>query len=69
MIEITEKEYAQFQALKKMFTSTFPEQFPDAIFICGESRAEDTSGFPERIHVCRAYGSDLVRIYSLEPIK
>ena len=63
MIEITEKEYKQFELLKKMFMTSFPDRFPDAIFICGESTKKDAQNFPEHVTICNAYGSDIVKIY------
>lgn len=62
-VEITEKEYEHFQKLRHMFRSSYPEQFEGQIFICGVSSAMDETGMPERIHVCRAYGSDYVKFY------
>lgn len=29
-------------------------------FICGEAGEKDSNGIPEQIHICPAYGSDVV---------
>lgn len=58
MIEITEKEFKQFELLKKIFIHTNPEKFEGVYFICGESGSKDGNGLPENIMVCPAYGAD-----------
>jgi hypothetical protein len=65
MKEITDTEYEYFQKLKYMFRSSYPERFEGQIFICGESHeyGPADNGFPERLHICRAYGTDIVKIY------
>jgi len=58
MIEITEKEFKQFELLKKIFVHVSPEKFADVFFICGEGGSKDEMGLPEYITVCPAYGLD-----------
>ena len=65
MKEITDKEYEQFQMLRRMFLHLNPEKFEGVYFICGESGVKDETGLPELIHVCPAYGAciELTRSY------
>jgi len=58
MVEITEKEFKQFEVLKKIFIHSNPETFAGVYFICGESGDKDDNGLPENIMVCPAYGAD-----------
>lgn len=61
MVEITEKEFKQFELLKKIFIHSRPEEFEDTFFICGEGGLEeekDSNGLPLYISVCPAYGAD-----------
>lgn len=57
MPEITEKEYEQFQILKKIWIHSSPEK-SGAFFICGEAGDYDELGMPEYISICPAYGLD-----------
>ena len=58
MPEITEKEYKQFQTLKKVFmVHAIPEK-SGGYFICGEGGSKDDMGLPEFIFVCPTYGAD-----------
>lgn len=63
MPEITEKEYEQFQVLKKIFVHASAEKFEGIYFICGESGEKDDMGLPEYIQVCPAFGLDGVAMY------
>ena len=65
MREITEKEYKQYQLLRKIFLHMNPEKFEGLYFICGESGEKDEMGLPEYITVCPAYGVDsrLTKMY------
>lgn len=36
-------------------------------FICGEAGEKDQNGIPEHIHICPAYGSDVVYRYIRDP--
>lgn len=63
MPEITEKEFKQFELLKKIFIHAQPEKFEGTFFICGESGEKDDIGLPEYISVCPAYGLDGFAIY------
>jgi hypothetical protein len=36
-------------------------------FICGEAGEKDQNGIPEQIHICPAYGSDVVYRYVRDP--
>ena len=58
MKEITEKEYKQYQLLRKIFLHMNPEKFEGVYFICGEMGDKDELGIPEYITVCPAYGVD-----------
>lgn len=62
MVEITEKEFKQFELLKKIFVHTLPEK-SGAFFICGEGGEKDSMGLPEFISVCPAYGLDGFAMY------
>lgn len=57
MPEITEKEYEQFQTLKKVLVHATPEKSGE-YFICGEGGPKDSMGLPEFIFVCPTYGAD-----------
>jgi hypothetical protein len=57
--KITEKEFKQFELLKKIFIHANPEKFEGVYFICGESGDKDALGLPEGIMVCPAYGADV----------
>lgn len=63
MVEITEKEYEQFQVLKKIFVHASAEKFEGVYFICGESGDKDDMGLPEYISVCPAFGLDGIAMY------
>ena len=58
MIEITEEEFKQFEALKKIFIHANPAQ-SGAYFICGESGDKDAHGLPEGLMICPSYGVDM----------
>ncbi len=62
MPEITEKEYEQFQTLKKIWVHSKPEK-SGAFFICGEAGDHDELGMPEYIAVCPSYGLDGSMLY------
>ena len=36
-------------------------------FICGEAGEKDQNGIPEHIHICPAYGSDVVYRFNRDP--
>lgn len=63
-VSISEKEYEQFQLLKKIFLHANPEKFEGIYFICGESGPKDNMGLPEGILVCPASGLDGFAMYS-----
>jgi hypothetical protein len=63
MIEITEKEFKQFELLKKIFVHVQPEKFEGVYFICGEGGEKDQMGLPEFISVCPAFGLDGFAMY------
>ena len=58
MPQITDKEYKQFEVLKKIFLHSSPDKFEGVYFICGETGDKDELGLPESIIVCPAYGVD-----------
>lgn len=58
MVEITEKEYEQYQVLKKIFIHGNPDKYHGVYFICGEAGKKDDMGLPEGILVCPAMGLD-----------
>jgi hypothetical protein len=58
-VNITEKEFKQFEVLKKIFIHSNPETFEGVYFICGESGDKDANGLPEGIMVCPAHGADV----------
>jgi hypothetical protein len=62
MIEITEEEYKQFEALKKVWLHLQAEH-TGMFFICGEAGEKDEMGLPEFISVCPAYGLDGMAMY------
>lgn len=63
MVEITDKEFKQFELLRKIFIHTNPETFEGQYFICGEGGKSDTLGLPEFISVCPASGLDGFAMY------
>lgn len=63
MVEITEKEFKQYELLKKIFVHVSPEKFEGVYFICGEGGKKDQMGLPEFISVCPAYGLDGFAMY------
>jgi hypothetical protein len=63
MVEITEKEFKQFEVLKKIFIHSNPEKFEGAYFICGEGGEKDEMGLPEFVSVCPALGLDGFAMY------
>ena len=63
MVEITEKEYEQFQVLKKVFLHASAEKLEGVYFICGEGGEKDDMGLPEFISVCPAFGLDGMAMY------
>ena len=63
VVEITEKEFKQFELLKKIFVHVQPEKFEGVYFICGEGGEKDDMGLPEYISVCPAYGLDGFAMY------
>jgi hypothetical protein len=63
MVEITEKEFKQFELLKKIFIHASPDKFEGVYFICGEGGEKDEMGLPEFISVCPAYGADGMAMY------
>ena len=65
MVEITEKEYEQFQLLKKIFLHASAEK-SGAYFICGEAGEKDSLGLPDGILVCPTYGLDGFAYYKKE---
>ena len=40
--------------------NAFPEKHFGVFFICGEAGEKDTNGIPEEVHICPAYGSNVV---------
>ena len=62
MIEITEEEYKQFQALKKVWIHLQAER-TGVFFICGEGGEKDEMGLPEFIQVCPSFGLDGMAMY------
>jgi len=63
--QITDKEYKQFEVLKKIFLHSSPDKFEGVYFICGEGGERDELGLPEYITVCPSYGVDarLTKLY------
>lgn len=45
----------------------FAEKHYGVYFICGEAGKKDPNGMPEQVHVCPAYGSDVVYRYVRDP--
>lgn len=43
--------------------NVFAEKHFGVYFICGEAGEKDKNGIPEQIHICPAYGSDVVYRY------
>jgi hypothetical protein len=43
--------------------NVFAEKHPGVYFICGEGGEKDGNGMPDHVHICPAYGSDVVYIY------
>lgn len=52
-----------YDAAMRIVKSTYPDKFPDAYFISGESGEKDQNNLPERIFVSPAYGVDWFQIY------
>ena len=44
--------------------NAFAEKHFGVYFVCGESGEKDRNGIPEQIHICPAYGSDVVYRFS-----
>ena len=44
--------------------NVFAEKQFGVYFICGEGGEKDQNGIPEQIHVCPAYGSDVVYLFT-----
>ena len=63
MIEITEKEFKQYELLKKIFVHVQPEKFEGVYFVCGEGGEKDSMGLPEYISICPAHGLDGFAMY------
>lgn len=64
MVEITEQEYKQFEALKKVYIhSELASKYPDLYFICGEGGEKDKMGLPEYITICPSQGLDGFAMY------
>ena len=65
MPHITDKEYKQFEVLKKIFHHSSPDKFEGVYFVCGEGGERDELGLPEYLTVCPAYGVDarLTKMY------
>lgn len=63
MVEITEKEFKQFEVLKKIFIHSQAEKFDGIYFICGEAGEKDELDLPEYILVCPAFGLDGFAMY------
>lgn len=63
-VTITQKEYAVFQRLKKIWGHSVPEM-SGQYFICGEGVGgeRDEMGLPEYISVCPAFGLDGFALY------
>jgi len=40
--------------------NAFAEKHFGVFFICGESGEKDSNGIPEEVHICPAYGSNVV---------
>tara|TARA_B110000908_G_C10079913_1_gene369077 strand:- start:212 stop:436 length:225 start_codon:yes stop_codon:yes gene_type:complete len=58
-VQITEKEFKQFELLKKIYLHATAENRFGVYFICGEGGVKDDNGLPEYIGVCPAYGADV----------
>lgn len=52
-----------YEAAMRIVRSTYPDQFPDTYFICGEGGEKDQNNLPDRIHICPAYGCDWFQVY------
>jgi len=63
MVEITEEEFRQFEALKKVWIHLRAEH-TGAFFICGESGEKDSMSLPEHVMVCPSHGLDGVAMYT-----
>ena len=44
--------------------NVFAEKQFGVYFVCGEGGEKDQNGIPEQIHVCPAYGSDVVYLFT-----
>ena len=44
--------------------NVFAEKQFGVYFVCGEGGEKDQYGIPEQIHVCPAYGSDVVYLFT-----
>jgi len=62
MKEITDEEYELFIKLMHIWKHSTPEK-SGAFFICGEGGERDSTGLPEMIMVCPAYGLDGFAVY------
>ena len=59
---ISDDEYKQFQALKKVWIHLRAEN-TGVYFICGEGGEKDELGLPEYISVCPTFGLDGMAMY------
>lgn len=50
------------EQLENIFSHIFPVMTGD-VFITGVSDETDEQGFPDKMHVCIAYGADVLKIY------
>lgn len=57
-----EKKLALYEKLERKILHENPDKH-NTYFICGESSQYDKFGFPDRVHICNAYGSDIIAVY------
>ena len=53
---------AENEKLKNILRKAFPEK-SGHFFICGEAGEKDTSGLPDKVLICPAYGLDGFQVY------
>lgn len=67
-VEAYEGELKKLRELNDLYTKIYKHTFGadkgnNAYFICGELGPKDSSGLPDKILVCPAYGVDFFHVY------